>query len=76
MTCPEDERLDHWLDEALPPTEATVLAAHVADTVACDAGCVLAPNVFVPIEPFAPLIDKAQIVGVLGGKFQGKVFVR
>lgn len=35
MTCPDDERLDHWLDNALHPTEATVLAAHVADCPPC-----------------------------------------
>src|SRR3954447_1069688 len=35
MTCPDDERLDHWLDDALPPPEATVLAAHVAECPPC-----------------------------------------
>src|SRR5260370_25067639 len=35
MPCPDDERLDHWLDDALPASEATLLAAHVADCPPC-----------------------------------------
>jgi hypothetical protein len=35
MTCPDDERLDYWLDEALPTPEAAALAAHVADCSPC-----------------------------------------
>src|SRR3954447_17556010 len=35
MTCPDDERLDYWLDDALPGVEATGLAAHLADCPPC-----------------------------------------
>jgi anti-sigma factor RsiW len=35
MTCPDDARLDYWLDDALPESEAAALAAHVADCGPC-----------------------------------------
>ncbi len=35
MTCPDDARLDYWLDEALAEAEAAAIAAHVADCPRC-----------------------------------------
>src|SRR5262249_5036760 len=44
---------------------ASNLTAYGADTMASDAGCVLAPHVPVPVEPFTPRIDEPKIIGVL-----------
>jgi hypothetical protein len=35
MRCPDDARLDLWLDDALAAADAGALAAHVADCAAC-----------------------------------------
>ncbi len=35
MTCPDDARLDYWLDDELTEAEATTIAAHVAGCPRC-----------------------------------------
>src|SRR5713101_5101461 len=44
--------------------------AYGADTVACDAAGIFTPDVPIPVEPLAPLIDEFEIIGMLTGELQ------
>jgi hypothetical protein len=37
MTCPDDARLDLWLDDALPAVEAAALTVHTVECLRCTA---------------------------------------